>query len=81
LFRVVCEAGAALPDDVGRLLASVKRELVVEALSPGGQVIERVPFEPESGEDLESYCLRVMGLFHWDRSHEQPRLKLRFSYL
>lgn len=80
LFRVACEAGAVLPEEVGRILREWKSDLVVEARTPTGMLLERLPFEPEGNEDLEGYCQRVMNVFHWDRSHPSPLLKLSFSY-
>ena len=79
-FELVSSAGEELPSEVGEIGEAVKRTLAVEATGPDGRSLERVEFAPESHEDIEAYCRRMIGMFWMDRNYAARPLRLRFCY-
>ena len=50
------------------------------AITADGCLLETIPFHPQPGVDLETYCRTAIRLVRLDRAYRQHAITIRFRY-
>ncbi len=80
-FAIYHRMAVQLGSDLLPLEKWIQRHIEISVSGAGGDLLERMPVIFHPGEDLETFCRRMMDEVSSDRVYEDKHLQLSFAFV